>query len=92
MIESRAIYRLRPDVRYRQLPPQAVLIRQRGPEVMVLNGVAGRILDLLDGATPVGDLIDKLADEFDAPRPQIETDLSGYLDELASAEVIERIG
>jgi hypothetical protein len=77
----------RSDVRYRHFPPETIVIRQAGPEVLVLNGVAGRILDLVDGKTSVGELAAGLVLEYDAPRERVERDVLAFVAELVAAEV-----
>ncbi len=88
MIGPETVLRRRPDVRYRHVPPETVLIRQAGPEVMVLNGVAGRLLDLVDGRATLAELAGALAREYDAPREVIERDVLAFAAELLAAEVV----
>jgi hypothetical protein len=45
LITPATVLRRRPDVRYRLVAPEAVVIRQSVPEVMVLNGVAAEVLE-----------------------------------------------
>lgn len=88
MIGLDTVLRRRPDVRYRHIPPETVLIRQAGPEVMVLNGIAGRLLDLVDGHISIAGLIAALAAEYDAPRETVERDVLEFAAELLAAEVV----
>jgi hypothetical protein len=41
-------YRLAPDVRFRVVGDEGVVVRQDAGEVLVVNGVAARVLELLD--------------------------------------------
>ena len=82
------IYRPKADVRYRVVANEAVVVRQQSAEVVVLNEVAARILQLLDARTPVSGLIQKLEAEFDVGPDQLEQDVLGFIDELLIAGVI----
>ena len=77
------------DVRFRHIPPETLLVRQSGPEVMVLNGIAGRVLDLLVPGARAGDLVATLQHEFDGAAEEIERDTLSFLAELVAAGVAE---
>lgn len=91
MIDLASVLRRRGDVRYRLLDGEAVVLRQRAGEVLVLNEVAARILDLADGETPVAGWVEALAAEYDAPRAVLERDVVAFTAELAGAEMLERV-
>lgn len=48
-------YRLAPDVRFRVVSGEGVVVRQDAGEVLVVNGVAARVLELLDPRRMEGD-------------------------------------
>ena len=77
------------DVRFRHVPPETVVIRQAGPEVLVLNAVAGRVIELCDGRTPLAGVVDTLLGEYDVDRAGLERDVLGFAQELVAAEVLE---
>jgi len=83
-----SIFEPLPDVRFRAVGGEGVVVRQDAAEVMVVNGVAVRVLELLDGARSVGVVLDALAQEFEVERPTLERDVIAYLDELLGAGVI----
>jgi hypothetical protein len=89
MIQHSTYLRRASDVRYRHIAPETLVIRQSTPEVMVLNGVAGRTLDLLGEGAMAGALVAALQAEFAAPPEEIEREVLEFLDELAAAGVIE---
>ena len=89
MIEATTPLRRRSDVRFRHIPPETLVIRQAGPEVLVLNGVAGRILDLLDRGATAGELVARLGDEYSGDAGVIEREAMAFLDELVAAGVLE---
>ena len=67
-ITPAAVLRRRPDVRYRRIEGEAVVLRQSTSEVLVLNEVGASVLDLADGERSVGDWIETLAGEYAADR------------------------
>jgi len=49
-----------------------------------LNEVGGMVWDLCDGVHTVGEVIDAVCAEFDAPPDTVEADVIALVDELAS--------
>ena len=92
MIEPTTVLRRAPDVRHRLLRPEAVVIRQAVPEVLVLNDVAGELLDRVDARTPVAGLLDQVAPLFEVDRPTLERDALRFLEELLATGVLEVVG
>ncbi len=84
-----SVWATRGDVRYRLVGTEAVVVQQRQAEVMVLNEVGARILDLLAAKPTVTGLLDTLATEFDIDRKQLERDVCAFLEELSEAGIIE---
>lgn len=89
MIGADTVLRRAKDVRHRLLRPEAVVIRQTVPEVLVLNDVAGELLERVDARTPVSGLVDQVAPLFDVDRPTLERDALRFLAELADAGIVE---
>lgn len=83
-------FRVCRDVRFRPFPPEWVVLKQARGEVMVVNEVAGRILELLD-AQPrsVPQLAQALAEEFEAPVEVLERDVHGFVTRLVADTVVE---
>lgn len=91
MIESTTVFRKCSDARYRNVGGEGIVVRQAAGEVLVLNGVGARVLDLLDSESPVGGLVDALAAEYDIDRATLERDVLAYLRELLDAGIIEDV-
>jgi hypothetical protein len=89
VIGTATVLRCKSDVRFRAVPPETVVIRQAGPEVLVLNAVGGRILELLDGRRPVAGVLDALRAEYDVAPDALERDTLAFLAELLAGEVLE---
>jgi hypothetical protein len=92
MIEPSTPLRRKSDVRFRHIPPETLVIRQAGPEVLVLNGVAGRILELLDRGATAGELVEKLGGEYSGDAAVMESEAMAFLEELVTAGVLEVAG
>ncbi len=86
-----SVYRHCGDVRYRVIDDEAVVIRQDAGEVLGLNDIGARVLELVDGKASVEVLLEKMAGEFETDRAQLERDVFEFLKELTEAGVIERI-
>lgn len=82
-------YRPRSDVRFRVLHPDAVVLRQEGAEVMTLNEVGGRLLELLAAGRSLAQATDVLAGEYAVERDTLAADLTAFVGELLAAQVIE---
>ena len=91
MIESTTVFRKRSDARYRNIGGEGIVVRQTAGEVLVLNGVGARVLDLLESGTPVGGLVDSMAAEYDIDRATLERDVLAYFQELLDAGIIEDV-
>lgn len=84
-----AIFRRKGDVIYRVIDDEAVVVRTGTSEVLGLNAVGARILDLVDGELTVGALIERLASEYEVDRAQLEADVELFLREMTDDGVLE---
>jgi hypothetical protein len=82
-------FRRSPQVRYRIVGNEAVVVRQDVAEVLVLNEVGGRVLELLDGLRTPAQICEVLRSEFEVEPARLERDLLIYLEELSQAGIIE---
>jgi len=80
---------LRPDVRYRLLLNEAVVIRQDAAEVLGLNLVGARVLELIDEGLSEGGILERLLREFDVTPRQLQTDVRDFISELTDLGVVE---
>jgi coenzyme PQQ biosynthesis protein PqqD len=81
--------RLDPHVRFRRFDDEGVVIQQTSSEAIVLNEVATRLLELLDGQRTIDDCIAVLAEEFDVDAATLERDVTRFRDELLAAKIVE---
>jgi hypothetical protein len=82
-------YRVARDIRYRVIDDEAVLVRQTAGDVLVLNEVAARVLELAGEGLSADQIGDRVAGEFDAPEDVIRSDVGEFLEQLAELEVLE---
>jgi CBS domain-containing protein len=90
-IAPTAVFRKCSDTRHRNIGGEGIVVRQRASEVLVVTELGARILDLLDGSTPVSGLVSALVTEYDVDRATLEGDTAGYLRELLDAGIIEPV-
>ena len=88
-ISDQVVFRRVSDVRFRMVDSEAVVVRQEEAEFLVLNAVGSEILRLADDGLSVGELLDQLANRYQAEREILEQDLFDFLRELVSSGVIE---
>lgn len=91
MINQDTIFQLRPDVRYRCIHGEGVVVRQGDAEILIINKVAVETIDLLDSEKPVSAIVDELLQKFEVDRQSLESDLDSYLGELLDANIIEEL-
>ncbi len=89
MIDLQRAYRRAADVRQRTIDTEAVVVRQQAAEVVVLNEVGGRILELLDGQRTLAEVVDVLVVEFEVERAVLEADAVAFVGEVVEAGVVE---
>ena len=84
-------FRIAPDVRFRVIDDEAVVVRQREGDVLVFNQVAARVIQLVGEGLSPQQIGDRAVDEFDAPEAMIRKDVETFLYELESLNVVERL-
>ena len=89
MIDSTASFRTRPDARYRNIGGEGIVVRQAVGEVLVLNEVGVRVLDLLAAGKPVAAVVATLEAEYDVDAGTLERDVLDYVQELVDAGIVE---
>ena len=90
-VDPGSILKTGPDVRFRVVDREAVVVRQRSAEVLVMNEVAARLLALADGVHPVSHWLDVLAGEFEVDRAILESDVMAFASDLAAEGLLEVI-
>jgi len=66
----------------------SVLINLQSGKVFSLNGVGARIWTMLEQGTSLDGVLDALGHEYNLPSAELETDLDGFIDELARKDLL----
>lgn len=82
-------YRRARDVRYRVVEGEAVILRQRAGETLVLNEVGARVLELLDHGATLDTVAATLAEEFEVETDEARRDVEAFAADLVSAGILE---
>lgn len=88
---SASILRPARDLRFRRIDDEAVVVRQRAGEVLVMNETAARLLELADGRASVADWVEVLAGEYDVEREALERDVLAFAVDLAEEGMLELV-
>lgn len=92
MIEASSVLRTRTDVRYRLVDGKGVVIRQGKGDVVVLNQVGARVLDLLQSGAALQRVLERLEGEFEVSPTRLEQDVLGFVRELLEIGILEEAG
>lgn len=76
------------DVRFRRVADEAVIIRQDAGEVLVVNELGARVLEMLEGpgAVSYDELVDRLSREYEQAE-SLPSDILEFLVELVDSGV-----
>ncbi len=92
MTDTTHIFRLKSDIRYRAIADEGIVLRQDEGEVLVVNGVGVRVVELISDGITLEGLLATLEGEYDVDREQLRIDVTKYLEELEEAGVLESAG
>jgi hypothetical protein len=82
--------RLSPDVVFRDLEGEAVILDLASGRYFGLNAVGTRIWTLLDQGTSIEQIVQTVAEEYDADAEQIARDVKALIENLSSRGLIVR--
>ena len=83
-------YQRSSEVRYRIVGDKAVVVRQDLAEVMLLNEVGARVLDLLDGNRTMAEIERLILSEYEVEQIKLEEDLRRFMGDLERAGIVQR--
>lgn len=89
MTDNDRIYRLKSDVRHRSIADEGIVLRQDEGEVLVVNGIGERIVELIGEGASLPQVLATLETEYDVEPKQLKTDVMTYLGELEEAGVLQ---
>jgi hypothetical protein len=90
-LDPASVLRTARDLRFRRIDDEAVVVRQRAGEVLVMNQTAARLLELADGQTSVANWVDALLGEYDVDREALERDVLAFAVSLAEEGMLEPV-
>jgi ribosome-interacting GTPase 1 len=79
---------LHPEILFRTVDDEGVVVDQRQPEVMVVNGQAVHILELIRTTGSRRAVLNELVEQYDADEATIATDLDAFLEELKQRKML----
>ncbi len=91
MTETTRLFHLKSDVRYRSIADEGIVLLQDEGEVLVVNGVGVRIVELIGEGSTLPQILTALETEYDVEPEQLRTDVRTYLAELEDAGVLEPV-
>ncbi len=83
--------RVAPDVLFRLLSDEAVLVNLKTECYLGLNAVGARMWNVLTTADSVQSAYEALLREYDVESSRLRADLTGFLDQLVDQQLIEAI-
>ena len=88
LIENDRILTLVPDAVVRNVAGEAVILMVTTGQSYTGNQTASEFISRFDGTRTVGDIADKLAEEYDVPPDRLLSDLTELLEYLCGEGVI----
>ena len=92
MTDKTRTFQLKSDIRFRSIADEGIVLRQDEGEVLVVNGVGVRVVELISEGTTLEQILTTLEGEYDVEPEQLRTDVMTYLAELEEAGVLETAG
>ena len=79
----------RPEIPWRVIEEEAVVVNPRTGLVYPLNPVGTRCWELADGSRTLSDIVEVICEEFEAPRESIERDVEAFILGMQEKQLIE---
>ncbi len=92
-MDEHAVYRLAEDVTYQSMGDgeDTVILSLSTGALFTCNITTTAMLEAMDAARPFGEIVDKLAGQFDVARDRLAADLSGMLERLIAGGLVVRV-
>lgn len=79
---------LSPDVRFRRVAGEGVVVDQSVPAVLVVNEVGVRALELMRAGATQGEVVARIAEEYAVAPETVAADVRAYLGELRGRGIL----
>ena len=83
------VLHIRPGALVKRIQQEAVILVLAENRFLAVTEVGARTLELLDGRTPLGEVLSSLLHEYDVSPEQVEADVWAFLSQLAASNVVE---
>ena len=87
-IDRASVVELSPDVRFRAVCGDGVVLNQALAEVLVVNPVGLRVLELMKDEGAVAAILDRLLDEYEVEDAALEADVFAFLGAMVEAGAV----
>ena len=91
MITVDSVVVLQPDIRYRVVDDEGVIVRQQMGEILVVNNVGACFLRLVDGERSIVKIANNIAELFEVDSKTLLDDLVDFAVSLEDAGVIAKV-
>jgi hypothetical protein len=85
---AETVLSLNPEVRFREVVDEGVIVNQANAEVIVVNQVGVKFLHGIDGARSLADLAAAIAEEYAQEPGDVLNDVLAYASDLYAAGVV----
>jgi hypothetical protein len=85
---NRKVPLLLSHTRWRKIGEETVVLNQESAEVLVVNEMGARVLELVAGRHSVKEMVETLSSVYLVEPDVLERDINEYLDELGSAGIV----
>lgn len=73
----------------RAIDGDVVVLLPTEASLHALTGCGSRVWELIEGEIPVSDIVDRIVEEYDVERERASSEVTGFIDELASRKLVE---
>ncbi len=77
---------------WQQVEENVIVVTSQTRKMHILQGVGGRIWELLENPIKQDDLVESIQSEYDVPSWQAQEDVERFLNELSEKAMVEIIG
>jgi len=88
MINPNSRFQHHPDVAWRLVQEDALLVDPHSGKIFPLNPVAARVWTLLEESRRVSEIVEILINEFDAPPETVRNDAYEFIEKLLDANLL----
>lgn len=85
------VLRIRPGALVKRIQDEAVVLVLAENRFLAVSEVGARTLELIDGLSPLGEVLARLLEQYDVSPEQLEADVDVFLAQLIAANVVEAV-